>query len=57
MIHLQVGQTSINEQLDEENRDWSHCGVSTACFAPTKTQIRFLFESLKKERRRPDHLP
>jgi hypothetical protein len=27
----ELNKTSSNEQLDEENRDWSRCGGSTAC--------------------------
>src|ERR1700685_1822763 len=39
MIHLQERQTSIHEQLAEENWNWSRCGLSTACSRPTRHKI------------------
>jgi hypothetical protein len=38
MIHLQV-EKNTDEQLDEENRDWSRCGVSTACSRPPRREF------------------
>jgi hypothetical protein len=45
MIHLQVGQTSINKQLDKKPglvALWRFDHL----LAPSKAQIRFVFKSL-----------
>jgi len=46
MIHLQVGQTSINGHLDEEKPGLVALWRFGCLLAPTKARVRFSFENL-----------